>query len=247
MPGVHTANISDQPEPERPGEVEEIGIQEAQVRLAELVERAEAGEPVLLRRCGPERNAAALLPVAAIEVWQAHLAAQEADQRRRAEEVTLGERRPAGSRGVVCPGCRSSFMHVVFTGPVVIALVNTADPAAGIQAVVADTDPAMALEVAFVRCASCWEPMGDRPREHGAPAYRAAVDIAENASWSDVAWEATNPYVVAEQEMGRASRIVLAHDLARGKVRRVTRWEWLTGITDDEREQLRRQLDDEDF
>ncbi|WP_329087720.1 MULTISPECIES: hypothetical protein [unclassified Streptosporangium] len=136
-------------------------------------------------------------------------------------------------------------MHVVFTGPVVIALVNTADPAAGVQAAVADTDPATVEKVAFVRCASCWEPMGDRPRGHGAPAYRAAVDIAENASWSDVAWEATNPYVVAEQEMGRASRIVLAHDLARGKVRRVTRWEWLTGITDAEREQLRRQLDDD--
>ncbi|MGJ6969607.1 hypothetical protein ACSDR0_47765 [Streptosporangium sp. G11] len=138
-------------------------------------------------------------------------------------------------------------MHVVFTGPVVIALVNTADPSAGVQAAVVDTDPAMAEKVAFVRCASCWEPMGDRPREHGAPAYRAAVDIAENASWSDVAWEATNPYVVAEHEMGRASRIVLAHDLARGTVRRVTWWEWLTGITDEEREQLRRQLDDDGF
>ncbi len=101
----------------------------------------------------------------------------------------------------------------------------------------------MAQEVAFVRCASCWEPMGDRPREHGAPACRAAVDIAENASWSGVAWETGNPYVVAEQEMGRASRIVFAHDLACGKVRRVTRWEWLIGITGDERERLRRQLD----
>ncbi|WP_436762986.1 hypothetical protein [Streptosporangium sp. V21-05] len=66
-------------------------------------------------------------------------------------------------------------MHVVFTGPVVIALVNTADPSTDVQAAVADTDPAMAQEVAFVRCASCWEPMGDRPREHGAPAYRAAA------------------------------------------------------------------------
>ncbi|MEU4537694.1 hypothetical protein AB0G15_22820 [Streptosporangium sp. NPDC023825] len=60
-----------------------------------------------------------------------------------------------------------------------------------------------------------------------------------------MAWEAINLYVVAEHEMGLASRIVLAHDLARGKVRRVTRWEWLTGITDDVREQLRRQLDDD--
>ncbi len=44
---------------------------------------------------------------------------------------------------------------------------------------------------------------------------------------------------------GEDPRIVLAHDLARGKLRRVTRWEWLTGITDDEREQLRRELDDD--
>ncbi|MGC5010117.1 WbqC family protein [Streptosporangium sp. DT93] len=82
------------------------------------------------------------LPVAAIEAWNAHLAAQEAEQRRRAEEIALGERRPAGARGAVCPGFRSSFRYVVFTGPVVIALVNTADPAAGVQAAVADTDPA---------------------------------------------------------------------------------------------------------
>ncbi|WP_169750283.1 type II toxin-antitoxin system Phd/YefM family antitoxin [Streptosporangium amethystogenes] len=163
---MHKADISKEPDP--PGEVEEIGIREARVRLAELVERAGAGEPVVLRRRGPQRNAAALLPIEAVEVWQAHLAAQEAELRRRAEETTLGERRPAGTRGAVCPGCRSSFMHVVFTGPVVIALVNTADPAADVQAAVADTDPAMAQEVAFVRCASCWEPMGTRPREHGA-------------------------------------------------------------------------------
>ncbi|MET8054595.1 hypothetical protein ABZU75_44185 [Streptosporangium sp. NPDC005286] len=38
-------------------------------------------------------------------------------------------------------------------------------------------------------------------------------------------WEAGNPYVVAEQE----THIVLTHDLAREKVSRVTRWEWLTG------------------
>ncbi|MEV4249862.1 hypothetical protein AB0J63_41430 [Streptosporangium canum] len=136
-------------------------------------------------------------------------------------------------------------MHVVFTGPVVIALVNTADPAAGVQAAVADTDVAAAEKVAFVRCASCWEPMNERPREHGSPAWRAAVAIAEEASWADVPWEAREPYVVREEEMGRASRIVLTHDLARGKVRRVSRWEWLIGITDEEREQLRRQLDEE--
>ncbi|MDP4504181.1 hypothetical protein [Nonomuraea turcica] len=39
--------------------------------------------------------------------------------------------------------------------------------------------------------------------------------------------------------MGRASRIVLQHDLARGAVQRVSRWEYLTGIIDAEREQIR--------
>ncbi len=87
-------------------------------------------------------------------------------------------------------------MHVVFTGPVAIALVNTAGSSAGGQA---DTDPAMAGKAAFVRCASCREPVGDRPREHGVPACRAAADIASHAFWTEVAWEATNPYVVAEQ------------------------------------------------
>lgn len=39
--------------------------------------------------------------------------------------------------------------------------------------------------------------------------------------------------------MGRSSRIVLQHDLARVAVQRVNRWEYLTGITDAEREQMR--------
>ncbi|MDP9850305.1 prevent-host-death family protein [Streptosporangium lutulentum] len=227
------------------GEVEEIGIREARARLADLVERAGTGQPVVLRRRGPYRNAAALLPIQAVVVWQVHLAARDAERERRAQETALGERLPIGSRVAVCPLCRSSFMHVVFTGPVVIALVNTADPAAGVQAVVADTDVTASEQVAFVRCASCWEPMNERPREHGSPAYRAAVAIAQEASWADVPWETREAYVVREEDMGRASRIVLAHDLARGKLRRVTRWEWLTGITDDEREQLRRELDDD--
>ncbi|MFD8562794.1 type II toxin-antitoxin system Phd/YefM family antitoxin [Streptosporangium canum] len=55
------------------GGVEEIGIREARARLADLVERAGAGQPVVLRRRGPYRNAAALLPVEAVEVWQAYL------------------------------------------------------------------------------------------------------------------------------------------------------------------------------
>ncbi|MER5325209.1 hypothetical protein [Streptosporangium roseum] len=96
-------------------------------------------------------------------------------------------------------------MHVVFTGPVVIALVNTADPAAGVQTAVADTDVAAAEKVAFVRCASCWEPMNERPREHGSPAWRATVTIAEEASWADVPWEAREPYVVREEEMALRS------------------------------------------
>ncbi|GAA3711330.1 hypothetical protein GCM10022224_091080 [Nonomuraea antimicrobica] len=34
------------------------------------------------------------------------------------------------------------------------------------------------------------------------PAHRAAVEIAENASWADVPWEATDPLVVKEQGIG---------------------------------------------
>lgn len=81
--------------------------------------------------------------------------------------------------------------------------------------------------------------LADGPRRPGAPDRRAAVEIAENASWADVPWQATNPLVVKEEEMGRASRIVLQHDLARGAIQRVSRWEYLTGITDAEREQMR--------
>ncbi|MFB4283879.1 hypothetical protein ACBJ59_51910 [Nonomuraea sp. MTCD27] len=39
--------------------------------------------------------------------------------------------------------------------------------------------------------------------------------------------------------MGRSSRIVLQRDLARVAVQRVNRWEYLTGIIDAEREQMR--------
>lgn len=40
-------------------------------------------------------------------------------------------------------------------------------------------------------------------------------------------------------EATRAGALVVAHDLARGVPRRVTYWEWLTGITDEEREKMR--------
>ncbi|TDD18046.1 hypothetical protein [Nonomuraea diastatica] len=60
-----------------------------------------------------------------------------------------------------------------------------------------------------------------------------------NASWAGVPWEARDPWVVKEEEMGRSSRIVLQDDLARGKVQLVSMWEYLTGITDAEFEQMR--------
>ncbi|WP_171075121.1 type II toxin-antitoxin system Phd/YefM family antitoxin [Nonomuraea basaltis] len=216
-----------------------IGIREARARLAELIEQAGGGEPTVLTRRGPGRKQAVLLPIEAAAVWQRHLAEQEAAQQRRAQEKELGERLPVGSRAPVCPTCKSSYLRVAYTGPVVHALVNTADPAAGVQDVVVDPDVAQLEKVAWVRCASCWEPLADGPRRPGSPARRAAVEIAENASWADVPWEATNPLVVKEEEMGRASRIVLQHDLARGAIQRVSRWEYLTGITDAEREKMR--------
>ncbi|MEO3892165.1 type II toxin-antitoxin system prevent-host-death family antitoxin [Nonomuraea sp. B5E05] len=216
-----------------------IGIREARTRLAELIEAAGGGEPVTLTRRGPGRKQAVLLPVEAAAVWQRHLAEQEAERQRRAQEKELGERLPATKRVPVCPGCKSSYLQVAYTGPVVHALVNTADPDSGIQDVVVDTDVAQLEKVAWVKCASCWEPLADGPRQHGAPAHRAAVEIAENASWAGVPWEATDPWVVKEEEMGRSSRIVLQHDLARGKVQRVSMWEYITGITNAEREQMR--------
>jgi hypothetical protein len=208
-------------------------------RLAELIEQAGGGEPVTLTRRGPGRKQAVLLPIEAAAVWQRHLAEQEAAQQARAQEKELGERLPQGSRAPVCPTCKSSYLQVAYTGPVVHALINTADAAAGVQDVVVDPDVAQLEKVAWVRCASCWEPLADGPRRPGSPARRAAVDIAENASWTGVPWEVSNPSAVKEEEMGRASRIVLQHDPARGAIRRVSRWEYLTGITDAEREQMR--------
>ncbi|MFI6744201.1 hypothetical protein ACIBI9_66060 [Nonomuraea sp. NPDC050451] len=85
---------------------------------------------------------------------------------------------PATKRVQVRPGCKSSFLQVAYTGPVVNALVHTADPASGVQDVVVDTDVGQLDAVAWVPCASCWEPLNDGPRRHGSPAYRAAVDNA---------------------------------------------------------------------
>ncbi|MGP3965342.1 type II toxin-antitoxin system Phd/YefM family antitoxin [Nonomuraea sp. 3N208] len=188
--------------------MKKIGIRDARARLAELIEAAGGGDPVVLTRRGPGRNEAVLLPVEAAAVWQRHLAVQEAERERRAQEKALGERLPATKRVPLCPYCKSSFLQVAYTGPVVNALVNTADPASGVQDVVVDTDVGQLDKVAWVRCASCWEPLADGPRQHGSPAHRAAVDIAENASWADVPWEATDPWVVKEEEMGRSSRPV---------------------------------------
>jgi prevent-host-death family protein len=50
--------------------VKKIGIREARARLAELIERAGAGEVIALTRRGPGRKEAVLLPVEAVAVWQ---------------------------------------------------------------------------------------------------------------------------------------------------------------------------------
>ncbi|WP_157254838.1 type II toxin-antitoxin system Phd/YefM family antitoxin [Nonomuraea typhae] len=216
-----------------------IGIRQARAQLAELIEEAGNGTPVALTRRGPGRQEAVLLPIEAAEVWRRHLAEQQAHRAEREQEKTLGQRRPATRRVPVCPGCKSSLFYVTHTGPLINALVNTADPAGGVYDVAVDTDPGQLDRVVWVRCASCWEPLNGRPRQHGSPAHRAATEIADEASWKDVPWEATDPWVVQEEQMGRASRIVLQHDRARGKVQRVSLWEYITGITDAERERMR--------
>lgn len=213
--------------------METSGIREARANLPRLVERVEA-EPVVLTRHG--RKVAALLPAEAAEVWERHLAEQEEQRRAREEEATLGRRLP-GKRGAVCPYCGSAYMKVVYSGPVVAALVNLADPGAGIQAVTVDTDPVLIEQMVEIRCASCAEEMNERPRKHGHPAYRAAADIADDAHWPKD-WEAGDMYR-AHDEKTRASRITVEHDLARGAIKRVTFWEWFTGVTDEEREQIR--------
>ncbi|WP_020543162.1 hypothetical protein [Nonomuraea coxensis] len=70
--------------------------------------------------------------------------------------------------------------------------------------VAVDTDAGQLDKIAWVRCASCWEPLNDGPRQHGAPAHRAAVEIADDANWKDVPWEAADPWVVREDQMGRS-------------------------------------------
>uniref|UniRef100_UPI003F499568 hypothetical protein n=1 Tax=Nonomuraea sp. CA-252377 TaxID=3240003 RepID=UPI003F499568 len=98
---------------------------------------------------------------------------QEAAQQGRVQEKEFGKRLPAGSRVPVCPTCKSFFLQVAYTGLVVHALVNTADPAAGVQDVVVDPDVAQLEKVAWVRCAFCFEPLADGPRRPGSPARRA--------------------------------------------------------------------------
>lgn len=212
-----------------------IGVRQARAELPALVGGIEDGEPVTITRHG--KPAAAILPAAAVEVWQRHQEAEAARERREAAEQAQGERLPKKSTPV-CPHCRSSYFYVVYTATNVNALVNTADPGSGVQAVTVDSDPGMVERQAFVRCASCWEAMGERARQHGFPAQAAATDIAEEGSWPKAGtWELAE--VIDLKHEHAAARIVTAHDLARGTLIRVSRWEYLTGILDSEREQLR--------
>ncbi|MEV4013536.1 type II toxin-antitoxin system prevent-host-death family antitoxin [Nonomuraea angiospora] len=66
-------------------------MRDARARLAELIEAAGSGDPVVLTRRGPGRNEAGLLPVEAAAVWRRHLAEQEAERERRTQEKALGE------------------------------------------------------------------------------------------------------------------------------------------------------------
>ena len=217
----------------------QVGVRQARAELPGLIEQVAAGgEPVTLTRHG--RAVAALLPAEAVAVWQAHQQAQAERAEQEAAEIALGERLPAGRRTPVCPYCRSSYLNVLYTGMTVALLVNTADPAAGVQAAVVETDTSELSSLDEVRCASCWNPLGDRPRTRGRPAHQAATTIAEQAPhWpkSEV-WELAE-MVSLEHDRTAAARIVTAHDLARGALIRVTRWEYLTGVLDSEREQLR--------
>ena len=214
-----------------------IGIRQARAELPAIVGGIESGEPVTITRHG--KPLAAILPAAAAEVWQHHQAAEAERQRQHAAQQAQGERLPATKSTPVCPHCRSSYFHVVYGGPNVSALVNTADPGAGVQAVTVDTDTGMLEKQFFVRCASCWEPMGDQARQHGHPAHEAATDIADEGTWPKAdTWE-TGEVLSLDTKRTRNARIVTAHDLARGQLIRVTRWEYLTGILDSERDKMR--------
>lgn len=135
-------------------------------------------------------------------------------------------------------------MALVLSGPVVHVLVNVADPGAGVQAVTVNPDRLAPEKVEDIWCASCQTPMGSRPREHGHPAYQAALAIEEENAYPEP-WEVGDAYGRrTDPAAPAAARIVLAHDIARGEAELVSRWEWLTGITDAEHDQMRQKADD---
>jgi prevent-host-death family protein len=220
--------------------VDVIGVRQARAGFAALIEQAADGEAVVIARHG--KPAAALLPPEAVELWERHLAEKAEHEARAAREKQLAAVVPEG-RTPCCPVCKGSYMAVVLSGPVIHALVNVADPAAGVQAVTVNPDRMVPERVEDVWCASCQEPMGSRPREHGHPAYREALAIEEAGSYPEP-WELGDAYGRRTSPGApSAARIVLAHDIARGHVELVSRWEWLTGITDAERERMREEAD----
>lgn len=224
------------------GTVESIGVRQARAELPGLIEQTGEGRGVLITRHG--KPSAALLPAEAAEVWEQHLQAKAERERARAALAELGRRLPAG-RQPRCPACKGSYMYLLLSGSIVYALVNVADPAAGVQAVLTAPDRAALERVVEVLCGSCGATMGERPREHGYPAYAAAVEIEEEGPYPET-WEFGDILAVRTDETASsAARITLAHDLERGHVQLVTYWEWLTGVTDEEREQLRAQADPE--
>lgn len=228
--------------PPRPGVytmwgVSEVGVRQARAELPTLLDDVAAGEPVTITRHG--RPVAALLPAEAVQVWQDHQQAQADRAEREATETALGQRLPASRRTPVCPYCHSSLIHVLFTGMLTALLVNTADPHAGVLAVTAETDTTDLHQLDEVRCASCWNPLPDRPHTPGSPAHRTATAIAEDSDWPHPdQWE-IGEAMSLNHDHTRTARIITAHDLARGRLIPVTRWEYLTGILDSERDQMR--------
>ncbi|MEQ4721257.1 type II toxin-antitoxin system prevent-host-death family antitoxin [Nonomuraea sp. B19D2] len=104
--------------------MKKIGIRDARARLAELIEAAGGGEPVTLTRRGPGRNEAVLLPVEAAAVWQRHLAEQEAERQRRAQEKALGERLPAQIARELGVGCSTLYRALENDDPAVPPLTT---------------------------------------------------------------------------------------------------------------------------
>jgi prevent-host-death family protein len=220
--------------------VESIGVRQARAELPSLLDQTGEGGGVLITRHG--KPAAALLPAEAAEVWERHLQAKAAREQDRARQDALGRRLPTG-RQPRCPNCRSSYMYLLLSGAVAYALVNVADPASGVQAVLVAPDRGALEKVEEVICGSCGAVMGERPREHGYPAYAAAVEIEQEGPGPE-AWEFGDILAVrTDESASSAAHITLAHDLERGYAQLVTYWEWLTGVTDEEREQLRAQAD----